>query len=130
MDAVSVVIDSQGQLGTVSSSRRFKEAIEEMGEVSEAILDLRPVTFRYKQRPVHGDNPLRYGLIAEEVREVFPELVALNPDGQPDAVLYRLLTPLLLNELQKQHRRQRAQWVLTCLLLVTTLGLLGRWRPS
>ena len=108
-DAVNVVIDSSGQLGTVSSSRRYKEDIQDMGEVSGRLLDLRPVTFRYKEAYENGEKPLDYGLIAEEVAEVFPELVVYNEEGQPETVKYRLLSSMLLNELQKQYQVNNQQ---------------------
>jgi hypothetical protein len=102
-DAIAVVIDSNGQLGTVSSSLRYKEDVSEMGEASGRLLDLNPVTFRYRKAYDDGERPLEYGLIAEEVAEVFPELVVFNDENQPETVKYRLLSSMLLNELQKQH---------------------------
>ena len=102
-DAVSVVIDSAGQLGTISSSRRFKTEIVDMGEGSAGLLELRPVTFKYKREPVEGEQPVQFGLIAEEVAEVLPEFVVYNGDGQPETVRYHLLSSLLLNELKRQH---------------------------
>ena len=110
-DTVSVVIDSAGQLGTVSSSRRFKEDIQDMGNTSDRLLQLRPVTFRYKEAYENGEKPLDYGLIAEEVAEVFPELVVYNEKRQPDTVKYRLLSSMLLNELQKEHQMNEQQAV-------------------
>ena len=65
---------------------------------------LRPVTFRYKKSIEDGDKPTQYGLIAEEVAEVFPDLVVYNKDGEPETVKYHLLATLLLNELQKQKQ--------------------------
>jgi len=103
-DAVTVVIDSNGQLGTVNSSARYKEDINAMGDASERLLSLNPVTFHYKQAYANGDKPVEYGLIAEEVAQVFPELVVFDEDNQPQTVKYRLLSSLLLNELQKQNR--------------------------
>jgi hypothetical protein len=101
-DAVSVMIDSTGQLGTTSSSRRYKFDIASMGEATEGLMRLRPVTFRYL---AHGDNaPLQYGLIAEEVAEVYPELVARNKDGEVETVMYQFLAPMLLNVVQKQQQ--------------------------
>jgi hypothetical protein len=100
----AVFIDSNSQLGTVSSSRRYKEDIQPMADASERLLKLRPVTFRYKKPNAQGEKPIQYGLIAEEVAEVFPELVVLNKDGQPETVAYHLLASLLVNELQKEHR--------------------------
>jgi hypothetical protein len=108
-DAVGVVIDSNGQLGTISSSRRYKEDINDMGTSSDRLLQLHPVTFRYKDAYTNGEQPLDYGLIAEEVAEVFPELVVFNDENQPETVKYRLLSSLLLNELQKQHSRLSGQ---------------------
>ena len=111
-DAISVLIDSNGQLGTVSSSRRFKEDIRDMGRESERLYSLRPVTFRYEQEFAAGEKPIQFGLIAEEVAEVFPELVVYDDQGRPEAVKYRLLSTLLLNELKRMHdavERLRAQ---------------------
>jgi len=102
--AVPVMIDSStGQLGTVSSSRRFKEDIQDMGDASEGLMRLRPVTFRYIQPYVDGSKPLQYGLIAEEVAEVYPDLVAHSADGQIETVKYQVLDPMLLNEVQRQQ---------------------------
>jgi hypothetical protein len=108
-DAVPVVIDSAGQLGTVSSSRRFKEDIQDMAEASSSLLRLRPVTFRYKQPFADGSKPIQYGLIAEEVAEVYPDLVAHAADGQIESVKYQMLDSMLLNELQKEHQQIRDQ---------------------
>jgi hypothetical protein len=104
-DAVSVVIDSKGQLGTVNSSARFKEDIHDMAGYSRGLYDLRPVTYRYKEPVADGTKPLEPGLIAEEVEKVFPDLVAYGADGQVETVQYHKLTPMLLNELQRQAER-------------------------
>ncbi len=104
-DAVAVLIDSNGQLGTVSSSRRYKEGITDMGKASERLFKLRPVTFNYKKPYADGRKPLQFGLIAEEVAENFPELAVLDSEGQPETVKYQDLTPMLLNEFQKEHKR-------------------------
>ena len=103
--AVSVLIDSYGKLGTISSSRRFKEDIHDMGEASSRLFQLQPVTFRYKKEHAPGNRRLQYGLIAEEVAEVYPELVQYGSDGEPNTVLYHLLPSMLLNEVQKQQRQ-------------------------
>ena len=103
-DSVPVVIDSNGQLGTVNSSARFKKEIKDMNEASHNLLKLRPVTYRYKQSNDNGENPLEYGLIAEEVAGVYPELVAHSADGQIETVQYHKLIPMLLNELQAQNK--------------------------
>jgi hypothetical protein len=101
-NAVAVLIDSNGQLGTVSSSIRFKQDVHDMADASSRLLQLRPVTYRYKQPYADGSQPIDYGLIAEEVAQVYPDLVATGADGQPETVQYQKLTPMLLNELQKQ----------------------------
>ncbi len=100
-DAVAVLIDSAGQLGTVSSSKRFKENIEDMGSYSEDLMDLRPVTFNYKE---HSPKDRSVGLIAEEVEMVMPDLVIYDDKGLPQTVKYHDLVPMLLNELQKVSR--------------------------
>jgi hypothetical protein len=100
----AVVVDANGQLGTISSSRRYKEDIQPMGDASARLLQLRPVSFRYKEPSADGTKPVQFGLIAEEVAEVFPELVVYNKAGQPESVAYHLLPGLLLNELQKEHQ--------------------------
>ncbi len=101
---VPVYINSSGQLGTVNSSIRLKEDVHDMGDASSAILRLRPVTYRYKQPYADGSKPIDYGLVAEEVAKVYPDLVVKGADGQIQTVQYQKLTPMLLNELQKQHR--------------------------
>ena len=108
-DAIPVVIDSTGQLGTVSSSRRFKEDIHDMADASRRLLGLRPVTFRYTQAYINGAKPIQYGLIAEEVADVFPELAVRGADGQVETVHYETLNVLLLNELQRQVRLNEQQ---------------------
>jgi len=80
-----------------------------MGDATGAIIKLRPVTFYYKQKYDNGPRTLQYGLIAEEVAKVFPELVAYNPDGSPYTVRYQFLSSMLLNEVQKQYRRGQDQ---------------------
>jgi hypothetical protein len=107
-DAVNVVIDSNGQLGTISSSRRFKEDIHDMGDASRGLMRLRPVTFRYKKPFDDGSKPIQYGLIAEEVAEVYPDLVAHSADGQIETVKYQVVEAMLLNEVQQQQADIRA----------------------
>jgi hypothetical protein len=109
---IAVLINSSGKLGTTTSSARFKEDVEEIGERSAKLLRLRPVQFRYRPEHDDGSHLLQYGLIAEEVAEVFPELVVLGSDGQPATVRYHFLVPLLLREFQRQEAQlveQRAQ---------------------
>jgi trimeric autotransporter adhesin len=105
----SVFITSDGMLGTMTSSRRYKEDIHDMGSASDGLMRLRPVSFRYKKAFDDGSKPIQYGLIAEEVAEVYPDLVAKNADGQVEAVKYQLLDSMLLNELQKQNAVIAAQ---------------------
>ncbi len=102
-DAIPVLIDSAGQLGTVSSSIRFKEDVHDLGAAADRVLDLRPVSFRYKKAFANGEKPVQYGLIAEEVEKVLPELVAYGKDGRPESVKYQVLPTLLLAELEKEH---------------------------
>ena len=105
-----VYVDADGQLGVFSSSRRYKEDIENMGDASSALMKLRPVTFRFKPEYAKGPHTLQYGLIAEEVAEVYPDLVQYDPKtGQPQTVYYHLVNVMLLNEVQKQQRRIREQ---------------------
>jgi hypothetical protein len=102
-EAIPVLVDSSGQLVTVSSSRRYKEDIHDMADASSGLMKLRPVTFRYKKPLADGSQPMQYGLIAEEVAEVYPDLVSHSADGQIETVKYQLLTPMLLNEVQRQQ---------------------------
>ena len=110
-NAITVMVDSEGQLGTVSSSRRYKQNIRPMKDfgVSERISQLRPVTFEYKQAQNGDEHPVQFGLIAEEVAKVFPELAVFNKDGQPETVKYHLLAPMLLNEMQDERKRHDQQ---------------------
>lgn len=96
-DAIAVLIDSAGQLGTVSSSIRFKENVQDLPETR--VLELRPVRFNYKQ-----DGRFGTGLIAEEVEQVMPELVAYNQEGECESVKYQDLPVLLLAEIQKLRK--------------------------
>ena len=99
-NAVPVVIDSAGQLGTVSSSRRFKDEIKPMDNSSEAVLGLKPVTFHYKN---DTQNTPQFGLIAEEVAKVNPDLVVRDDKGEIYTVRYDAVNAMLLNEFLKEH---------------------------
>jgi len=101
-----VVVNASGRLGIVMSSARYKHDVHSMGEASEGLARLRPVAFRY-----NDDNQglRQYGLIAEEVEQVYPELVTRGADGKVNSVRYYMLTPLLLNELQKQIKENAQQ---------------------
>jgi hypothetical protein len=99
-DAVNVVIDSHGQLGTMSSSVRFKKEIKTMDKASEAILALKPVTFHYKS---DNTNTPQFGLIAEDVAQVNPDLVVRDKSGEIYTVRYEAVNAMLLNEFLKEH---------------------------
>ena len=101
-NALPVVIDGAGQLGTVASSERFKKDIAIMGQASEGILSLRPVTFHYK---TDGENTPQFGLIAEEVAKVNPNLVVRDENGEIYTVRYEAVNAMLLNEFLKEHRK-------------------------
>ena len=104
--AIPVLIDDRGQLGTVSSSRRFKKDIKSMDKASEAILALNPVTFHYKTGA--GDAP-QFGLIAEEVAAVNSDLVVRDKNGEIYTVRYDAVNAMLLNEFLKEHKKVEAQ---------------------
>jgi hypothetical protein len=107
-DAVTVMVDSNGQLGTISSSRRTKDDIAPLGDVSRDLFKLRPVRFTYKQPVTDGSRPVQFGLIAEEVAEVLPALVARGADGTIETVKYHVLPTLLLAEVQRLERENAA----------------------
>jgi uncharacterized coiled-coil protein SlyX len=101
-----VVVSDGGQLGTAPSSRRFKTEIEPMDKASEAILALKPVTFQYKSDKT---NTPQFGLIAEEVAKVQPDLVAHDKNGEVYSVRYDAVNAMLLNEFLKEHQKVEAQ---------------------
>jgi Chaperone of endosialidase len=101
---VGVVVGTNGQLGTATSSERFKEAIKPMGKASEAILALKPVTFRYK-RKLDPDGIPQFGLVAEQVEKVNSDLVARDRQGKVITVRYEAVNAMLLNEFLKEHRK-------------------------
>jgi hypothetical protein len=101
---VTVIVDTHGHLGTVVSSERFKEAIKPMDKASEAILALKPVTFRYKH-DLDPDGIPQFGLVAEQVEKVNPDLVARDEKGQVYTVRYEAVNVMLLNEFLKAHRK-------------------------
>ncbi len=98
----AVMVNSAGQLGTTPSSKRFKDEIKPMDKTSEAILALKPVTFRYREELDPNGTP-RFGLIAEEVEKVDPDLVALDEQGKAYTVRYEAVNAMLLNEFLKEH---------------------------
>jgi hypothetical protein len=100
--------DPTGKLGTATSSARFKEAIQPMGKASEAILALHPVSFRYKS-DLDPDGISQFGLVAEQVEKVNPDLVARDAAGQPYTVRYEAVNAMLLNEFLKEHCKNEEQ---------------------
>jgi hypothetical protein len=107
---VGVIVDSKGHLGTVVSSERFKDEVKPMDRASEAILALKPVTFRYKQE-LDPDGIPQFGLVAEDVEKVNPALVARDNEGKPYSVRYEAVNAMLLNEFLKAHRKIEEQEV-------------------
>ena len=101
---VAVYINSDGKLGTLTSSARFKTDIKPMDNASEAILALKPVTFRYKQEIDNKGIP-QFGLIAEDVEKVNPDPIARDREGKPYSVRYEAVNAMLLNEFLKAHRK-------------------------
>src|SRR5216110_1165756 len=98
-----VVVNGSGRLGTVASSQRFKDDIKPMDKASEAILALKPVTFHYKKE-VDPDGIPQFGLVAEQVEKVDPDLVARDEEGKVYTVRYEAVNAMLLNEFLKEHK--------------------------
>jgi len=115
-NAIPVLIDTAGQLGTMSSSRRFKREIKAMDQASEAILALKPVTFHYKS---DDTSTPQFGLIAEDVAEVDPDLVVRDQNGDIYTVRYDAVNAMLLNEFLKEHRKLQEQEATIALLKST-----------
>lgn len=105
---VGVIIDTNGHLGTTTSSERFKEAIKPMDKASEAILALKPVTFRYKHE-LDPEGIPQFGLVAEQVEKVNADLVARDDQGKVNTVRYEAVNAMLLNEFLKEHRKVEDQ---------------------
>ena len=101
---MAIGVDANGQLGVRGSSARFKEAIKPMDKASEAIFSLQPVTFRYKKALDPSAQP-QFGLVAEQVAKVDPDLVASDENGKPFTVRYEEVNAMLLNEFLKEHRK-------------------------
>jgi hypothetical protein len=104
----AVSVNAQGQLGTLPSSLRFKEEIKPIGNASETIFALEPVTFRYK-KDINPENTPQFGLVAEDVEKVDPDLVVRDKEGKPYSVRYDQVNAMLLNEFLKTHRRIEQQ---------------------
>jgi hypothetical protein len=104
VSGAAVKVNASGQLGTAPSSARFKEAIKPMDKASEAILALEPVTFHYKKK-IDPEGTPQFGLVAEDVEKVNPDLVARDAKGEIYTVRYDAVNAMLLNEFLKEHRR-------------------------
>jgi hypothetical protein len=104
----AVYVTSDNRIGTLSSSQRYKDEIAAMAKSSEAIHSLRPVTFRYK-KAIDPTRSLSFGLIAEEVARVSPDLVTKDREGKPETVRYEAVNAMLLNEFLKEHRKVQEQ---------------------
>jgi hypothetical protein len=99
----AVYINADSKIGTLVSSRRFKEQIKPMAKASEAVLALKPVTFHYKKE-IESNGSIMFGLIAEDVEKVDPDLVTRNEKGEAETVRYEAVNAMLLNEFLKEHR--------------------------
>ena len=100
----TVLVTASGELGVAVSSARFKHDVLDMATTSSVLMSLRPVTFLYRDEVGGANDERQYGLIAEEVAKVAPDLVRLDEEGKPFSVHYEQLAPMLLNEMQKQQR--------------------------
>ena len=104
----AVFVNSNGKLGTATSSKRFKDEIKTMGEASEALFALNPVTFRYKKE-IDGAGIQQFGLVAEDVEKVNPHLIVRDKEGKPYSVRYDQVNAMLLNEFLKEHHTVEGQ---------------------
>jgi hypothetical protein len=104
----AVFVDMNGQLGTLTSSARFKDNIKPMDKASQSILALKPVTFQYKKE-IDPARTSQFGLVAEEVEKVNPSLVVRDKDGRPYSVRYEAVNAMLLNEFLKEHSKIEQQ---------------------
>ena len=101
---MAVKVSASGQLGVMPSSARFKKDIQAMGDASNALLALKPVTFRYKHQ-IDPEGIPQFGLVAEDVEKVNPDLVVPDKEGRPYSVRYDQVNAMLLNEFLKEHRK-------------------------
>jgi trimeric autotransporter adhesin len=108
VNGIGVVVNSNNKLGTSTSSKRFKEAIQPMDKASEALFGLRPVTFHYKKE-IDPSGTSQFGLVAEDVEKVNPQLVVRDNEGNPYSVRYDQVNAMLLNEFLKEHRTVQEQ---------------------
>jgi hypothetical protein len=114
----AVYVNASGKLGAIVSSRRFKDEIKSIDQASEAIYRLEPVSFRYKCE-IEPTRPLSFGLIAEDVDAVNPDLVLRDKEGKPYTVRYDAVNAMLLNEFLKEHRKNEEQQATIARLIAT-----------
>ena len=126
-NAIPVLVDSAGQLGTASSSARFKKEIQPMDRASEAILALNPVRFHYKN---DRTNTAQFGLIAEQVAKVNPDLVVRDKAGEIYTVCYEAIHAMLLNEFLKEHRKNEEQEAVIAELKSAVASLTAKMRDQ
>ena len=105
---IAVFVNSNGRLGTATSSRRFKEEIKPMDKTSEVLLALKPVTFRYKKE-IDPAGMSQFGLVAEDVEKVNPHLIVRDKEGKPYSVRYEAVNAMVLNEFLKEHKKVEKQ---------------------
>src|SRR5205814_1939424 len=103
-NGVAVLVNSNGRLGTMTSSARFKDEIKPMDKASEGLFALKPVIFRYKKE-LDPQGTSQLGLVAEDVEKVNPDLIARDEEGKPYSVRYDQVNAMLLNEFLKEHRK-------------------------
>jgi hypothetical protein len=103
-NGIPVLINSSNKLGTATSSKRFKEEIKPMDKASEALLGLKPVTLRYKKE-IDAAGTSQFGLVAEDLEAINPDLVVHDQEGRPYTVRYDAVNAMLLNEFLKEHRQ-------------------------
>ena len=108
VNGIGVLVNSDGKLGTTTSSRRFKEEIKPMNQASKALFALKPVSFRYK-KGIDPAGTSQFGLVAEEVEKVNPDLIVRDKEGKPYSVRYDQVNAMLLNEFLKEHRKNEEQ---------------------
>ena len=104
----AVKVNAAGKIGTAPSSVRYKQNVKSMGDTSDALYALRPVTFHYK-REIDSEGIRQFGLVAEEVQKVNPDLIVRDADGKPFTVRYEAVNAMLLNEFLKEHRKNEEQ---------------------
>jgi Chaperone of endosialidase len=110
-----VVVNASGKLGVVASSKRLKEAIKPMDKASEAILSLRPMAFHYREK-IDPGGTRQFGLIAEEVEKVNPDLIVRDDEGKAYTVRHDAVNAMLLNEFLKEHKKVEEQGATTAQL--------------